>query len=146
MSCKFTPLLFFFFFYRTLQHTQINYVLSSCLLCMIWFVNSTTGHSKLFIRLRVIHLWLSPWKCAALCARVFWLVSLQKVRGQCYSVPSCGDRARVSSPSVGCRPSGFASSCSSERRSGSSPAASPSSHRLRSSERKTHRLLTVSVT
>lgn len=46
-----------------------------------------------------------------------------------------GVRREFSSPGAGCQLSEFASSCSSEQRSGSSLAASPSSHHLRSSDK-----------
>lgn len=52
-------------------------------------------------------------------------------------------QGKVSSPSVGCQLSESASSCSSEQRSGSSPAASPSSHHLTSSSKA--QTATVSV-
>lgn len=55
------------------------------------------------------------------------------------SLPSSGRRSPSlgsHSPSVGCQLSEFASSCSSEQRYGSSPASSPSSHHLRSSEKR----------
>lgn len=53
----------------------------------------------------------------------------------------CWRKGKASSPGADCPLSEFASACSSEPRSGSSLAASLSSHRLRSSEKiKQHRL------